>query len=203
MVEPADQVLECGEALRIGHVGVVDHEQHRCRPAEVDHQVVEAPGRHGGIGPGRLGIAQHALEGADLLAKVIPDFLLVLATDRGAAHEAANLDLPLFGMVDSNTDPTPFLYPVYGNDDSVESLAFMLELLKRGVEEGRKREHEAFAIALLIVAATAEIVIDSAAGHTGLVPKSPSIACARWNRAAARWWASISWTGRPCRAPPC
>ena len=89
------------------------------------------------------------VEGADLMTKVIPDFLLVLATDRGAAHEAANLDLPLVGMVDSNTDPTPFLYPVFGNDDSVESLSFMLELLKRGVEEGRKREHEAFAITLL------------------------------------------------------
>lgn len=85
----------------------------------------------------------------DLYSKVIPDFVLVLASDRGAHHEAYNADIPLIGLVDTNTDPTPFLYPVYANDDSVESCQFMLDLVRRGVEEGRRREQEMFALLMI------------------------------------------------------
>ncbi len=91
----------------------------------------------------------RGVEGVDLMARVAPDFILVFAADRGAAHEAANADIPLVGMADSDVSPAPFLYPVFGNDDSVASVAFMVDLLSRAVEEGRKREHEAFASLLL------------------------------------------------------
>ncbi|RYY38122.1 30S ribosomal protein S2 [archaeon] len=93
----------------------------------------------------RLARYMRGIEGVDVMGRIVPDFVLVFAPDRGAIHEATNLDIPLVGMVDSNTNPRPFLYPVCGNDDSVESLQFMMDLLKRAVEEGRKREHEAFA----------------------------------------------------------
>lgn len=89
------------------------------------------------------------VEGAGLYTNMLPDFVLVLATDRGALHEARNADIPLFGLVDTNTDPTPFLYPVFANDDSVESIQFFLDLVKRGIEEGRKREQEAFALLMI------------------------------------------------------
>jgi small subunit ribosomal protein S2 len=91
----------------------------------------------------------RGVEGVDVMAKIIPDFVLVLAPDRGALHEAVNADIPLVGLVDTNTNPAPFLYPVYGNDDSVESLQFMLDLLRQGVIEGRRREHETFALTLV------------------------------------------------------
>jgi len=91
----------------------------------------------------------RGVEGVDLMGRIAPDFMMVLATDRGAVHEANNLDIPLFGMADSNVSPRPYLYPVYGNDDSVESMQFLLDLIARAVEEGRKREHEAFATLLL------------------------------------------------------
>jgi small subunit ribosomal protein S2 len=89
------------------------------------------------------------VEGVDVMGKIIPDFVLVLAPDRGAIHEATNADIPLVGLVDTNTDPRPFLYPVYGNDDSMESLQFMLDLLRQGVVEGRRREHEMFALMMI------------------------------------------------------
>jgi small subunit ribosomal protein S2 len=91
----------------------------------------------------------RGVDGVDLMAKIVPDFVLVFAADRGAFHEAANADVPLVGLVDSNMSPAPFLYPVFGNDDSIESVGLVLDVLKRGVEEGRKREHEAFATMLL------------------------------------------------------
>ena len=89
------------------------------------------------------------MEEAGLFARVVPDFVLVLATDKGALHEARNAEVPLIGLVDTDTDPAPFLYPVFANDDSLESIQFFLDLVRRGVEEGRKREQEA--VALLMV----------------------------------------------------
>ena len=91
----------------------------------------------------------RGVEGLDAFNSVVPDFILVLAGDKGAFHEARNLDIPLFGLSDTNANPSAYLYPVLANDDSVESVALLLDVLKRGVEEGRKREHEAFAIMLL------------------------------------------------------
>ena len=45
-------------------------------------------------------------------------------------------------------------------------------------------------LALLLVAATAEIVLDGALGHSPLIPKSPEIA--GWLRASASAWATAS-----------
>ena len=89
------------------------------------------------------------VEEAGLFARVVPDFVLVLATDKGALHEARNAEVPLIGLVDTDTDPAPFLYPVFANDDSLESIQFFLDLVRRGVEEGRKREQEAFAMLMV------------------------------------------------------
>lgn len=91
----------------------------------------------------------RGLSQVDLMGSIVPDFMLVFATDRGALHEAGNLDIPLFGMVDSNINPRPYLYPVFGNDDSYRSIQFMLDILARATEEGRKREHEAFATVMV------------------------------------------------------
>jgi ribosomal protein S2 len=89
------------------------------------------------------------VEDLDVYSRIFPDFVMVLAPDAGALHEIRNADLPLMGIVDSNEDPSPFLYPVFANNDSVESIQFVLDLIKRGIEEGRKREQEAFALLMV------------------------------------------------------
>lgn len=96
-------------------------------------------------------LARHlkGIAGEDVYAKIVPDFVLVLATDRGALAEIRNADVPLVGLCDSDADPRAFLYPVFANDDALESLQFVLDLIARGVEEGRKREQEAFALLLI------------------------------------------------------
>ena len=91
----------------------------------------------------------QGLKGMDVYSQIIPDFVLVLATDRGAFHEIRNAEVPILGLSDTDTDPSPFLYPVFANDDSMESINFMLDLIQRGVEEGRRREQEAFALLLI------------------------------------------------------
>jgi small subunit ribosomal protein S2 len=89
------------------------------------------------------------LQGMDVYSQIIPDFVLVLATDRGALHEIRNAEVPLLGLADTDTDPSPYLYPVFANDDSLDSINFVLDLIQRGVEEGRRREQEAFALLLV------------------------------------------------------
>jgi ribosomal protein S2 len=62
--------------------------------------------------------------------------VLVLATDRGALHEIRNAEVPLMGLADTDTDPTPYLYPVFANDDSLDSIKYLMETL----EEVRDKE---------------------------------------------------------------
>ena len=39
-----------------------------------------------------------------------------------AINEAYTLGIPVFGMVDTNTDPTAINYPIPSNDDSIKSI---------------------------------------------------------------------------------
>lgn len=97
----------------------------------------------------RIAATLRGVADADVYSSILPDFVVVLATHRGALHEIRNADVPLVGLVDSDTDPRPFLYPVFANDDSLESIGFMLDLIAQGVEEGRRREQEAFSLLLI------------------------------------------------------
>ena len=117
-------------------------------------QRARAAGGSGGGGGGgasfrKISRYTAGLQGLDVYSQIIPDFVLVLATDRGALHEISNAEVPLMGLVDTDTDPSPFLYPVFANDDSMDSINFVLDLIQRGVEEGRRREQEAFALLLV------------------------------------------------------
>jgi small subunit ribosomal protein S2 len=98
---------------------------------------------------GKVGRAIKGLVGKDAYSQIIPDFVLVLAADFGALNEIRNADLPMLGIADSDTDPRPFLYPVFANNDNIESINFVLDLIARAVEEGRRREQEAFALLLI------------------------------------------------------
>lgn len=76
--------------------------------------------------------------------KPLPDFLLLLDPNKSAIKEAKNLQIPILGLVDSNTDPDDFLYKFFGNDDSIESVEFFFEFLKEAIKEGRLKEQELF-----------------------------------------------------------
>jgi small subunit ribosomal protein S2 len=97
----------------------------------------------------RVAATLKGVADADAYSALLPDFVLVLAPHRAAMREARNADVPLVGLVDSDTDPRQFLYPVFANDDSIESAQFLLDLIVRGIQEGRRREQEAFALLLI------------------------------------------------------
>lgn len=60
-------------------------------------------------------------------------------------HEARKMNIPLIGIVDTNTNPSKIDYPIPGNDDAVSSLRYIFGYLGRvtlAAKKARKEEKE-------------------------------------------------------------
>src|ERR1700742_1405081 len=68
----------------------------------------------------------------------LPDAVFVtdLKTEEIAVHEAARLRIPIIGLVDTNSDPTPVDYVIPGNDDAIRSCQLIIGTIGSAVEEG-------------------------------------------------------------------
>lgn len=85
------------------------------------------------------------LEGVNILNnKIIPDFLITFDSNHDVIKEAKNLEIPVIGLADSNSDPDNFLYTLIGNDDSLESLQFIYFFIEEAIKEGKLKEQEQF-----------------------------------------------------------
>lgn len=62
-----------------------------------------------------------------------PDILLVMSAKRDniAVDEAKRLNIPVIAVCDTDSDPDKVTYPVPGNDDSIKSVSFFLEIFSR------------------------------------------------------------------------
>ncbi|QDJ13327.1 30S ribosomal protein S2 [Mergibacter septicus] len=69
----------------------------------------------------------------------LPDALFVIAADHEhiAVKEANNLGIPVFAIVDTNTDPDGVDYVIPGNDDAVRAIQLYLTAAAAAVKEGR------------------------------------------------------------------
>ncbi len=71
---------------------------------------------------------------------VIPG-VIVIADTREAdivLHEARKMQVPVMGIVDSNTDPSLVDYPIPGNDDAVSSLRVIFAALGKAVLQAKQ-----------------------------------------------------------------
>jgi small subunit ribosomal protein S2 len=62
-----------------------------------------------------------------------------------ALAEAKKLGIPVFAMVDTNSDPRPVDFPIPANDDAGRSIALVMDVLAQAVAEGlqeRKADKE-------------------------------------------------------------
>ena len=62
-----------------------------------------------------------------------------------AVREANRLSIPVFAMVDTNSDPSNIDFPIPANDDASKSIALIVDYLAGAIEEGleeRKMEKE-------------------------------------------------------------
>jgi small subunit ribosomal protein S2 len=72
-------------------------------------------------------------------------FIVDVTKEHIAVREANRLGIPVFAMVDTNSDPTEIEFPVPANDDASKSITLIVDILCQAVEEGlneRKMEKD-------------------------------------------------------------
>ncbi len=72
-------------------------------------------------------------------------FIVDVSKEHIAVREAKRLNIPLFAIVDTNSDPTPVDFPIPANDDASKSISLILDKVIDSIQEGldeRKMEKE-------------------------------------------------------------
>mgnify|MGYP002674362831 FL=1 len=72
----------------------------------------------------------------------LPDALIIVDPKKeiNAIHEARKLNIPVFGLVDTNCDPDDADFVIPGNDDAVRSVKVVLGVLNNAICEARGLE---------------------------------------------------------------
>ena len=63
-------------------------------------------------------------------------FIVDICKEHIAVREAKRLNIPVFAMVDTNSDPTDVDFPIPANDDASKSISLIVDLLCQAIEEG-------------------------------------------------------------------
>ena len=72
-------------------------------------------------------------------------FIVDISKENIAVREAKRLNIPVFGIVDTNSDPNLIEFPIPANDDASKSISLIVDLVSTAIEEGlgeRKLEKE-------------------------------------------------------------
>jgi small subunit ribosomal protein S2 len=72
-------------------------------------------------------------------------FIVDIRREHIAVAEATKLNIPTFGIVDTNSDPTLVDHPIPANDDAAKSISLITKYITDSIVEGlaeRKREKE-------------------------------------------------------------
>lgn len=83
---------------------------------------------------------------ADLSRLPAALFVIDILKENIAVREARRLNIPVFGMVDTNSDPNEIDFPIPANDDATSSIAVILDAVIEAINEGaseRKVEKDA------------------------------------------------------------
>lgn len=83
---------------------------------------------------------------ADLSRLPAAIFVVDILKEHIAVKEARRLNIPVFAMVDTNSDPNLVDFPIPANDDASKSIALIVDTICNAIEEGlseRKVEKEA------------------------------------------------------------
>lgn len=63
-------------------------------------------------------------------------FIVDVCKEHIAVKEASRLGIPIFAMVDTNSDPSDIEFPIPANDDASKSISLIVGLVCKAVEEG-------------------------------------------------------------------
>jgi small subunit ribosomal protein S2 len=82
---------------------------------------------------------------ADLTRLPAALFVIDVAKEHIAVREANRLNIPIFGIVDTNSDPKPIDFVIPANDDASKSISIILDTICDAIKEGlseRKNEKD-------------------------------------------------------------
>jgi len=63
-------------------------------------------------------------------------FVVDIMKEHIAVSEARRLNIPVFGMVDTNSDPESIDFPIPANDDAANSIAIILDVVVDAIRDG-------------------------------------------------------------------
>ena len=63
-------------------------------------------------------------------------FIVDVSKEHIAVKEAKRLGIPVFAMVDTNSDPSDIEFPIPANDDASKSISLIIGILCQAIEEG-------------------------------------------------------------------
>jgi len=73
---------------------------------------------------------------ADMTRLPAAMFIIDVCKEHIAVREAKRLNIPLFAIVDTNSDPSPIDFPIPGNDDASKSISLILDKITDAIREG-------------------------------------------------------------------
>ena len=82
---------------------------------------------------------------ADLTRLPAAMFVVDVMKENIAVKEAIRLNIPIFGIVDTNSDPSNIDFVIPANDDATKSIELIVDVMVKAIEEGiqeRKAEHK-------------------------------------------------------------
>ena len=71
----------------------------------------------------------------------LPQALFIIDSKKEeiAVKEAAKLNIPIVGFIDTNCDPDHVDFPIPGNDDALKSIRLVTSLVAESIIEGRQK----------------------------------------------------------------
>jgi small subunit ribosomal protein S2 len=73
---------------------------------------------------------------ADMTRQPAAVFLVDILKEHIALNEAKRLNIPVFAMVDTNSDPRQVDFPIPANDDATKSISIILDAICESIKEG-------------------------------------------------------------------
>ena len=82
---------------------------------------------------------------ADMTRQPSALFVIDVCKEHIAVHEAKRLGIPVFAMVDTNSDPSDIAFVIPANDDAAKSISLVVDVMCQAIAEGlneRKAEKD-------------------------------------------------------------
>ena len=113
--------------------------------------------------------------GGVLTIKAIPQALVIVDVkkEESAVREGKRVGVPVVGIVDTNSDPTPIDYVIPANDDAVGSIQYIIHYLAQAYAEGKMLWEKANKAADAKAMAAKEAVAAPVAAPVAVAPEKP------------------------------